>query len=93
MGKFKQYLAEYKVEVELSDVHKILGNAYAVIFEAKALGIFDKPEEELALTGKKKAIEVELGKVTKYTKAWNIKVREYIHATIMKEANTLLVDS
>ncbi len=75
---------------EFKEDFAVVGDAYAVVFEAKAAELMLKPA---SASTKKKAIEQELQKVSKFSKLFNTRIRESIHKSLLTEANSIILDA
>lgn len=90
--KFEKY--GYMADLDLAtystkNANVCLGTGYQTIAEAKLLETLTSVN---STNIKKKDIDAELTRVIRFTKQFGFKIRDGIHSTIMKEAESILID-
>ncbi len=90
--KYKKYLTGDLPD--FADNYLVFGHSFAVIFEARVITIVTDPVEQTSVKAKKKQIEAELVKMTKYGEMFGrTKLKEFVHSAVIAEANSILLDS
>ena len=85
---YSDMLQSRTVAYDLSLPKLALAQSYATIAEAKLIGIISGGQGQ----NRRSLVEVELTKVQKFSRSCGHKIKEFMHASIVQEADAILVD-
>lgn len=78
-----------RISVDFAGFKKVLGQAYTTICEQKMLMILmDKDAKPKVM---RKQVEAQLGRIVRYSKEYNTKIKAGMHKAILGEAESILL--
>ena len=90
--KYQDFMAGGANKSNMDKVNKTLSIAYSVMFEGRVCELVLNRENK-TVQQKKNTIESELAKLSKYSKAFDNKIKAEVHESIFQEATSIMLDA